>query len=323
MIMSEQEGKEKSTQYLGTRSSRKKQRRRNAEQSAQEKPRGLPIFRRRLGQVAIAGAAVAATAGVAVAGHEIYDRFFSEKSAVLKEAERLGIKLSEKERNLWDKGSRHEPNYYVVQNQETLIKATKMFQTTLDLSRQSENPIFKQTMVLFDRLQENGQLKFLLRPPGQGDEDEVPIQTAARFEGGKNLWVLEVSARWVINRLDPIDTALFLAHEMEHVRSEHDIVNNLVSRNPNTTDGQKLSTLRARAFNRQEAIAEEARGYGVGAQAFIWHAGLTGDIHQNRQTDDLKRVVGFIKAGSRVDSPAWQNYIEVNKLIQLDHTQPQ
>lgn len=312
--MPESESPDRNLQYLGSRSSRRKQRRREAEGISQDKPKGPTFTRRRLGQVGATLATIAGIAGASVVGHEVYERFLSEKSVVFKEADRLGIKPSEAERNLWNKGPKREPNYFVTQNRETLIKATNIFEAAIGLARESENPIFKQTMEFFDALHATGQLRFLLRPPGEGNEREVPMQTGTQFRGGSNLWVLEVSARWIINKQDPINTALFLAHEIEHIRNEYNVVNELVRKNPNTTDAQKNNVLGARHANRKEAIAEEARGYGVSAKAFIWHAGLTLSIPGNQETDNLKRAVGFIKAGSKVDSPAWLDYIKKNNL---------
>lgn len=312
--MRESESPDRNPLHSGSRSSRRKQRRREAKCTSQDKPQRPTFSRRHLEQASVAGLLVASTAMAAVAGKDIHERFFSEKSIVLKEADRLGIKQSEAEKALWKRGPKREPNYFVAQNQETLVKATNMFEAAIRLTRESENPIFKQTLEFFDTLLTTGRLRFFLRPPGEGNEREVPMQTRNQFRAGSDSWVLEASAMWIINKQDPINTILLLVHETEHIRNEYNVVNELVKRNPNTTNAQKLSVLDARHANRHEAIAEEARGYGVFAQAYIWHVGLTRSILENQEIDDLKRAVGFIKAGSKVDSPAWLEYIEKNNL---------
>lgn len=296
-------------EYPGSHSSRRKQRRRGEELAERELSRQLAISRRRMFQFGAPMFVLAATGAMIVGGYEIFDKNFSEKSVISKEAERLGIKRSEEESDLWKTGPQPTLSYPVVQNQETLLEATNRFNRTLGLMKQSKNPFYQNSIQLSDMLRATNQLRFELVPPTGMRSREFSMQTRSVFRYGTNLWILEVAAGWIINKLTSPQVALYFVHELEHINNESKALQELLARNPNVTDAQKTNLINSRHSNQQEAVAEESRGYGVSAQAFIWHSGLTGEIPQTPNTDDLKRVVRFIKFGGRVDSPGWQNYV--------------
>lgn len=222
-------------------------------------------------------------------------------AVIQKEIKRRSLKPSQKERNLWQQYGR-PPSHIPQMTDIMLQEAHDRLEQTFWLMEQSENPFFKKAVkFLIPFLKSQGLTIDITQ------EKEQHITTKPNVEFGRLIWIFEIPAEAVFFT-DPIQLAIILTHEIEHLRSAIDYDRRMQS----LSVQERFLAHAQHAQDTQEYIAEETRAYSVHAQASIRQCGLMGKWPKGSK--DEKLAVAFIKSGSRVDSPAWRQYLIKDRL---------
>lgn len=218
------------------------------------------------------------------------------------EVARLGIQPSESERLLWHLNG-YFPKQSVPVNEITHQEAGRILSTTLRLMQQSQNPHLRQATDFLKPLVDSRVVRFQI-PPRLLTRTSAAINmaTSTTIENGKVVWNISVPADNILNR-DSVSVALSIAHEAEHVRSSMVYIQSLPT---SLSLEEKVKRDNARRQIASERIAEEARGEGKEALAFI-HQYTLGYRPGNRF--DIEAAAIFIRSNKDPSHPGWKNYV--------------
>ncbi len=226
------------------------------------------------------------------------------------EINRLGIKPSEREQQLWiTKGYARSPEKLPI-NESTIKEAQIRVATTLTLMQQSENPYFKDAALFFKSHLLSKEVSHSLYPKSKVSKDgTLSMSTLTKIKDDKLEVHIAIAIEEVLNESDSVTLASQLTHEIEHVRNTLFYLESFPSLSPD----EKVEKERQRRQDPIQHVEEEARGYGKGIQAYIYEAGLLGYITSGG-SDEEKRTIAFIKSGSDVNSVEWKKYVRTEIL---------
>lgn len=226
-----------------------------------------------------------------------------DSQVILNEISRRNIRENREEQNLWTRA-----NEQLASNREANDVGESLRRVNLVTSfmEASKNPQFIKTIAFFEELQNKGDLSFFPNQRLPADETGV-FAVVPRIHNGKIHWVIEWNVREVVATQNIITLGFLLSHEAEHVKNAIAFQESLPK---NTTVEERLAreNIRTnRSQNRQELIAEEARGKAAEVEAFIESQGLL-----RWPTNGLSLVhdaVTYIRFGKNPSDPRWQNYV--------------
>ncbi|OGH33921.1 MAG: hypothetical protein A3J69_00475 [Candidatus Levybacteria bacterium RIFCSPHIGHO2_02_FULL_42_12] len=222
----------------------------------------------------------------------------------------LGIKPSQKEQQLWTtKGYVRSPQKLPI-NEATIKEAQSRVATTLALMQQSENPYFKDASLFLKSRLLSKKVSHSLYPKSKVSKDgRLSMRTQAMITNNELEVHIAIAIEEVLNESDSVTLASQLTHEIEHVRNTLSYLESFPSLSPEERVGKEVQ----RRQDSIQHIEEESRGYGRGAQAYIYQAALLGYLTSGGSIDE-ERAVAFIRAGSNIDSPQWKQYVRVDIL---------
>lgn len=226
------------------------------------------------------------------------------EETIQREIQRLGIKPSKNEVELWRRYGFSRPRTPLTENNAGLNEAAGRLENVVRVMSNSENPHFREAINILGPLLISGEAELGLR---HGAPDIKVMQAKADIKQDRLIWVIEVPLE-TINRLDSIQIAISLAHEVEHLR-------NMISYDNAMRNLPAQSRLLAQAQRAQDLdnfIREEMRAYARQAQAYIYQAGLMGV--RDRGSSDEELAVAWIRSGKQVDSATWREYLTQARL---------
>lgn len=239
-----------------------------------------------------------------------------EKSAqtlIQQEIERLGIQKSQKEIDLW---GRVESELRLAREANAL-SAVKKLNVISQAMLESENPYFIDAINFVQDQYNQGNLGTGIDPTPINRQTATysVINSGAEIINGEFKITLKANAEAMLER-GSIDIAASQTHEKEHLN------NTLQTDTPHLNAQQRYDIQARRFFNREEHVAEEARGYMKQAQAIIYYLGLTTDPEHLidviksafREHYTQKLVVNAIKFNNNPDDPGWKKFIERESL---------
>lgn len=231
----------------------------------------------------------------------------SDDQIIREEIQRLGIKKSQEEIDLWRKNSFVAPSTpYAIKEDEITFRAfDERIKRALFLMGQSKNPYFKEAIDFIKPLGRTGDLKIKMITEDINKERQgliAPFSSTAEIYGGRIRFFIDASANEVVNHSDSLTLAIRLVHEIEHIRNQYIYDQPFQFLRPE----ERISRLERHFTQYSEWIAEEGRGYAKQAQAFIYQAGLYGDYPKG---SDAQLAAFFIRSGKNPLSPTWRSYL--------------
>lgn len=212
------------------------------------------------------------------------------------EIKRLGITFSPKERALWDNGLTR------ARSKEMMSRQLENFiDYTLELMAQSENPIFKTASEDYKRLRDDGLASHAVVPVRENQG--YSAITKPQFRNNK-IHSHTSYADVIVQRRDPHSLALLLAHEIEHARGMLRFDASLAE---TTSIPDRIFLHSLRGQNQRETIEEEARGWGIQVQAFIYSYELT---YYSMEPRFITIAEQFVQCGNTRDNACWRSYVE-------------
>lgn len=235
----------------------------------------------------------------------------SDGQIIQEEIQRLGIKKSQKEIDLWSKNSFVPPAtpLPIRRDEATRRESETRLEQAISLMSQSENPYLREASVFFQFLSASKRVSIRLNPDLPSKEGMITVGgvTPVVIENVLG-WFLDISPHQVINKLDSLSLAMKLTHEFEHIKNEYLYLQEFQA----LSLEEQLARLEQRY--RQEWFIEEGRAYGKQSLAFVYQAGLHG-IHPRGSDEEL--VATFIRFNNKVDSVGWLGYIERSGHVEL------
>lgn len=224
------------------------------------------------------------------------------------EIQKLGIAYTDDESRLWQQfGYKYNKNYEqtFTTPESQVTEAEKRIDGVLTLMYNSKNTYLKKAADDFAQLKSESIAGYVMLPDDRYLERQTSLmETGPEIVNGNIVAVIQLTAKRTLSEPDDPALAIFLAHEIEHVRS---LIAYDRSLSQSLTAEQKLEKHRARRRDKKEYLAEEARGYAIQAQAYIveYRFGFT------KGGSSLEGIAAdFIRSGSQNDSPDWVNKIE-------------
>lgn len=240
----------------------------------------------------------------------------TDQQIVEQEVKRLGIQLSDKERMLWQTFGYSRSQEKVPINETTLQEAGNRVHTTLTLMLNSENPYFSRAANFIGPLLDSGDASIAVYKEIR--QKGVAMTSALQLRTGDNKlhWHIGIDSNEVLNNSSGTILAMQIAHEVKHVENMILFQNSLP---PTLSPQERLEKQNQRMSDPNELIAEEARGFGIQALAYIYAYGLgfrggIGLSHEEYASE-------FIRDGSDPNSESWKTYVEkiITSLDQNHH----
>ncbi|MEK7113008.1 MAG: hypothetical protein AAB875_06880 [Patescibacteria group bacterium] len=253
----------------------------------------------------VAGASVVVGGGaIALA---LYENKFgrpADRELIMSEAEKRGIQPSENERRLWEDAykntfTRIEPN------QESFDLVAERFEDTLERMLQSENPYFNQAANGFIDQLEAGEVK-IHSVYGAGTNIWEGLGYNVRISDMSTEKLLVVSHDFVLNESSGLSLAHAITHEWMHYQRAEAFFQSL----PQTLSQSEIN-LRFQEYGNQPSrgLTEETYAYAHEAEAYIYQAGLLGELYDVKTTGADDRAANYILSGKSPEGQAWQTYL--------------
>lgn len=231
---------------------------------------------------------------------------YSAPTIIQREITRLQISQSPSEQNRWATNGYLRSPTSLPLTEENIRLAQQRVVTTFTLMESSENPYFREAFLLFRTLLREGTVSQSLYPElVTGDA----MSTFFVEREGKLHFHLAIDVNEVLNVSTSTTLASKLTHEIEHMRNLLSFLQEVRRENPELSIGQLQEKVDAKRNDPMQRIEEEARGYGIQAQSYIYQIGLLGYIDSSKSGQE-KQAVSFIQSGSRVDSQQWKDYVK-------------
>lgn len=241
------------------------------------------------------------------------------EKTIQQEAIHLGLSPDYEECSLWENFAyKYSPDYKqkfpgeIERKQE----AEKRIDGVLTLMYNSKNNYLKQAATDFASFQQQLKATYIVQPDRQLFERQNSLmEVGADIVNNRVMAYIVLSSNDVLETRSDVQLAILLTHEIEHLRNViayHD------SLDTSYTPQEKLGKIRATRKDRDKFIAEEARGYGEQALAYINHYGL-GFILKGSNEERI--AAAFIRAGGKKDDKKWLEFTEYY-LIQLNTLKP-
>lgn len=236
-------------------------------------------------------------------------RPISENERLIRsETQRLGIISNAEEARLWQQfGYKYNKDYQQkFPTPELQIgEAKNRIDGVLTLMYNSKNTYLKKAADDFAQLKSQGFTDYEMLPNALSSGRQTSVMEAGpKIINGRIMGLIQLSATKTLSETDDATLAIYLAHEIEHVRNIFEYDRTLPISLPAE---QKLEKHLAKRGDKKEYLAEEARGYAVQAQAYIVEYGFG----FSRHADSLEGLAAdFIRSGNKNDSPGWLDVIE-------------
>lgn len=199
-------------------------------------------------------------------------------SLVNQEIQRLEIEKNQQEIDLWN-----SVDIEIKQNIEnqTLTPAKKLNIVTKNMLN-SSNPYFKDAAQFILDQYNIRRIDTTIVPTLS---DQSLLESHIEVNNG-NLGIGLAASGSAMMSSDPVAIAWYLVHEKEHIKNSFKSDESIADKSLK----ERVEYQRQRILNREEFLAEEARGYMRQAQAIIYHLGLTEnpDQYASRMTGMLK-----------------------------------
>lgn len=217
------------------------------------------------------------------------------------EIKKLGIQQSQTEKTRWEQQGYQFSSQKVSITPETIQEAQRRVQATLRLMEQSENPYFKNAADFLKPLLRSEEVSHEMFP--QLQRGALDMATAVRPTTSGIQLVIGIDINHVLNSSNSIILATGFTHEAEHIKNQKEFLDSL-----NLPTQEKLA--RHRAWGTTERVAEEARGYGMGAKAFVYEYGLLGGYKGVPDQDTEIIAAKFIEiAQNDINNPNWRAFV--------------
>lgn len=280
------------------------------------------IIFKALGTAGVATAAVIATC--TEPGQRLVNNLFGpaelssqeKRLLVQQEIKRLGIKQNQEEIALWRDNSFFPPSipFPIEDNKETNKLFFDRIDRTVNLMAHSKNPYFKEAAEFAQRLYDAGEFEFHKNLTTERRGNKVlGLNTQygifGKDESKKFGWVINASADEVINKIESLTLAIWLVHELDHVRDMY--MQDLPQRS--LTPEERLDSLNAHLSSVNNRIMQESRGYAKQSQTFIYQAGLYGNFPEGTNLDV---AAAYVDSGKDTASQKWIDYLKRNGHLQ-------
>ncbi|GEM_PF-4049754 len=257
--------------------------------------------------------------GLPAPTEQLKPQISENEKTIQQEAIRLGLSPDHQERILWENFRyQYDPNYQqkfpgeIERKQE----AEKRIDSVLTLMYNSKNKYLKQAATDFNAFQQQLKATYIVQPDRQLFERQNSLmEVGADIANNKVMAYVVLSSNDVLETRSDVQLAILLSHEIEHLRNViayHD------SLDASYTPQEKLEKIRETRRDRAKFIAEEARGYGEQALAYINHYGLGFIL---RGSTEERIAAAFIRAGGKKDSKEWLAFTEYY-LTQINAPKP-
>lgn len=276
-----------------------------AQQIRKEKTRRIFLVGSGVAGLGLSGLVAARFFGFPLGKPEV----ISDDSIFEAEYTRLGINKDQNEINLWK--SENKPKSYPQKpdTYENKVEAAAKVNGAIQTMKKSANPFLKDAAETIDRLRAEGKLSVGIKSDlGAGDKGVNLMSTGHYVEGNDIKWEIQVSVGEILNLYDSLNIALKLAHETEHAKN----LLKIDQENLHLTLEQRDLLQRRLGKTRQHVIEEEARGYAVEAQAYLYQFGLFRTRPKGTPEEEL--ALRFIKAKNDPKGLEWADYISKNRI---------
>lgn len=233
----------------------------------------------------------------------------NDQSIIQKAALQLGAQPNQKEMNLWS-GAYIQSDQKILPTKENLTEGENRLEQVLQLMYQSENPHFNKASEDFLNYYHKGDMIISMQSviSKQGAEGEGFAGIAAIVKGGKFYYQVGLSLNAVLNKLDPIQFALLITHEVDHLRRAVEFQASLA---PSTSAQEKVRRYGERQTIIDVITKDEALAYGLEAQAYIYQFGLG---YKRPYGNAHNMVLSFVHLGMDRDNQVWHGYVK-DKLL--------
>lgn len=290
----------------------RQERRKQERRLSQEQERGRQRWQKRL--VTVGAALVMAIGGGYAVSQFLHSQQQAEIQAdkeraeaeVRQEIERLGIKRSQKETELW------EQMQLVAEAQRNFLTPSQKINYVISAMLQSENPYFQEAAQSMQQMVNEGIIipqtipfpldrRYLLREKIGGI-----ISTGFQLVDGRPV-ITRTAYNELIIEATPEQIAVTLVHEMKHAKN----IRRRDEQNLHLTPQERISSYINTMTQEDNFIQEEASGIMEQSRAAIYHVGLTdrsfrgGAFH----VSDYQELAKGIRSGMQEDHPDWKDHI--------------
>ncbi len=232
-----------------------------------------------------------------------------EQALIQGEIDRLGIRKSEAEINLWQEA---DVQIKEAADSQTLTTMKKLNIVTQAMKR-SENPYFKDAATFIDEktIERKLATKINTSPIDRKARNYYVMRSGTIIIDNTFVLTLDAIAEAIMER-KPVGIAADITHEKEHLQ------NALLTDLPEgATPQQRKANQNRRILDKQELLAEEARGYMQQSKSVIYYLGLTTEPNQLIKTIKTSivdpsmqiHIVNTIRANNNPADPRWKSYI--------------
>lgn len=283
----------------------------NKEQSPFSEFLKIPLSRRRFLIGLTAGVVI--TYGVTTHQQEIIAIYNAARREFLppsyeeiinQEIERIGVKYSPAERELWQ-GYRLPLLDNEADVSERINIATQRVHEVRERMLHSENPYFRHAASFINEQEQRGLLHIKVDDELTAIGRSVPMATSPlKTPNGRLVWSIAVSAKDMIKTSDEIFTALYFTHEVRHIEEFLSIPAYNESIIP---VDERIANFEKDLQDTNFFLHKEAQGYAMNALAYIYERGLWYEAASGTVIEQL--AAKYITSGRTEHNEEWKSYL--------------
>lgn len=242
---------------------------------------------------------------VSVGGGMVYEYFNSDNYVIGSEIKRLGVEKSQEEIDLW-RGVDREISESAANGTLTPAERLNIITGAMD---QSRNPIYYDTAKFLVDQKNIGRVGTSLIARRLSDNGIVHSSVEVTPDG--NLGIGLIVSIPAMLEMGPQEMASALSHEKEHIKNAFETDKPVENR----PIGERIENQARRIKDRNEFLAEEARGYMQQSQSVIYELGLMGEsdysavIRRSFAKTSFDALVNAAKVRGDASAPGWKNFL--------------
>jgi len=221
-----------------------------------------------------------------------------EQMLIQRAVEKRGVKLSQREQELWQGFGPLPPI-----DGENAAPEFIRFRETLKRMSQSKNPYFQESAALLTSLINNHDANVIFGRNLIFRGESVATAVNPTYLPNKIHWNIAISSQ--LFQGHPLNLPLSLTHDAKLINNQRAFINGLGTLLPMQ---KKLALAKQRFDTPDTLLLREMSGYAAQAEAHIYALGLMGDRALTRSGHDTI-TLGFIRSGEKSDSLDWQSFL--------------
>lgn len=224
----------------------------------------------------------------------------SDSQVILGAAEKIGVRPSIQEQNLW-RGVYETPRFSTPVDSRNFPIIQQRWTDVRDRMAKSENPIYREAVESVWRLSKSGDLRLVMLDTVNIHGSGEGLAAGFVVEEDRMVMQMFLSREYILNQSSGLRLANTVSHEVKHLRQ----MQNQWQKTAGLPVTQRTADMQATKMT----VAHEAEAYATEAEAYIRQAGLLGRVYDEQESGQEDRAAKYIFLGMNPQALEWVNYI--------------